>query len=86
MEATSDWMSAAVLHESALSVCLSAHSKGFVFTKVTPTNAVSFAGLAGLSPLCDRSFKTLKTFGSGIYKKKKKTKDPWSIYVFFFLF
>lgn len=40
--------------------------RGFVFTKVMPTNALGFAGLAGLSPLCDCSFKTLKTFGSGI--------------------
>lgn len=59
-----DWMSAAAGVDAE---CASARPlQGFVFTKVMPTNALGFAGFAGLSPLCDCSFKTLKTFGSGI--------------------
>lgn len=59
-----DWMSAAAGVDAE---CASARPlQGFLFTKVMPTNALGFAGFAGLSPLCDCSFKTLKTFGSGI--------------------
>lgn len=83
MELARDWMSAAVLQEFGVERVSVRPLKGFVFTKVTPTNALGFAGPAGLSPLCDCSFKTLKTFWSGIEKKKK---IPGAFMSFFFWF